>query len=241
MIVKIRYFVLRSALAFATLRKRVWVSRRRADGTGLSPIDHPSPDILARYTLVRYLNAIHLDEEGSEYKKSIPSLESFALRFFRRGETTFVCLLEPPRGGRIVTEALNLIFDSEPFSFESIDITHELAKRHSTKFDIAKLVSAKVKDFKVAKGAVGRLEVSSKGGLSEEIAPFLAGAEFQVDSLTYEVTHDFNRGLICYTRNGTVRVTGALAEHAFSQFEACLAEVSLPPARQIQSMQADQR
>lgn len=222
--VKIRYFSLRSALSFSELRKRVWTSKRRADGTGLSPLEYPSPAFLARYSLIRYFDAVRIDEEGGEYRESIPSLESFTLRFFQRGESTFVCLLEPPRGGRVVTEALNWIFDSEPFFFEPITITAELAKRHAAKFDIAKLVSAKVRDFRVGEEAIGRLEVSSKAGLVDEIAPFLVGADFKVDSLAYEVTHGMTRALVYYSNNGTLRVAGPLVEYAFTQFEACLAE-----------------
>lgn len=100
-----------------------------------------------------------------------------------------------------------------------MEFGRDVIERHIATFESAKLVSSKVRDFQIYEKAIARLEVTSKEGLPSEIAPFLAGKFHRVDSMTYEVTHQFKKGLISYTANGTIRISAPLVEAGFQSFE----------------------
>ena len=146
-------------------------------------------------------------------------MERYSVRFFQAGAGLVLSLMDPPRGSRVTTEVLSKLVGKDEYFIEPLEINTKMILGHISNFDSARLVSAKIRDFKVYDNAIGRLEISSKDGLAEEIAPFLVGKYHKVDSLTYEVTHQFKRALICYASSGTVRVSGPLVETAFSTFE----------------------
>ena len=105
------------------------------------------------------------------------------------------------------------------YFYESMEIDEALVKKHVAKFDAARLVSAKVRDFAVYEGAVGRFEVTSKNGLMGEIAPFLQGKYYRVDSLTYELTHKFSNFLVTYSSGGGIKVNDNYLDLLLPSFE----------------------
>lgn len=187
--------------------------------SGISVLSSSSTDLVLRYTITKHIETTQILPDGTEVRNSIPTMERYSLRFFQAGSGLMLSLLDPPRGSRITTEVLDRLLGKEEYFVEPLEVNTQMIRRHIAGFDSARLVSAKIRDFKVYENAIGRLEIGSKEGLSEEIAPFLAGKYYKVDSLTYEVTHQFKRGLICYVNNGTIRVSGPLVEIAFPAFE----------------------
>jgi len=153
-------------------------------------------------------------------------MERYSVRFFQAGADLMISLLDPSRGSRVTTEILSILVSKEEYFIEPLEINSNIIQRHIGGFDSSRLVSAKIRDFKVYENAIGRLEISSKDGLPEEIAPFLTGKYHKIDALTYAVTHQFQRGLICYMSSGTVRVSGPLVETAFPMFEHLLASAT---------------
>jgi len=109
----------------------------------------------------------------------------------------------------------------EQYFIEALEFKPELIAIHVKSFDAARLVSAKVRDFEVYDGAVGRLEITSQNGLLPEIAPFLQNKFYRIELLTYEVSQRFVKGLAYYYRNGTLKVSTSLIENAFPSFESC--------------------
>lgn len=217
---KIRYYRLRlpSEASLATLESASY----RARSYGVSVLRASTDELVLRYTLTRHIETIQILEDGSEVRTAIPTMDQCSLRFFSRGHQFVLSILDPPRGLRIASEVLARLVGEREFFLEPLEITAPLVRQHVERFDSARLVSAKVRDFRVSDTAVGRLEVTSKGGLDDSIAPFLEGRYYRVDSLTYEITHQFQRGLVNYASNGTVRVSGPLVEIAFPVFEQLL-------------------
>lgn len=218
---KIRYYKLRvpndsgiSMLASAAYRLG-------ANG-GISVLEATSNVLFLKYTITRQIEATQIMSDGSEVRTFVPTMERHSIRLFQVAEGLVLSLLDPARGSRVTTEVLSKLIGSEDYFIEPLEISTKMIRVHVSEFDSARLVSAKVRDFRVYDGAVGRLEVSSKEGLTDEIAPFLAGKYHKIDSLTYEVTHQFKRGLICYSNSGTVKVSGPLVEVVFPTFERLL-------------------
>jgi hypothetical protein len=160
--------------------------------------------------------------DGEEVRTTVPTMEQYKIRLFSVGSKLYLCLLDPPRGTRVACDVLDLICAEHRYFVEAYEIDKSLIDRHVGHFGLARLVSAKVRDFRVDDDAVARLEVSSKEGLSAEIAPFLSGKFYRVDSMTFEISHDFRKGLITYASNGTLKVSDALAEFAFPAFESLI-------------------
>ncbi|MES2188732.1 MAG: hypothetical protein V4454_01310 [Pseudomonadota bacterium] len=215
---KIRYYRLRlpPGIGINSVESSAY---KLASSSGISVLRAAADELIVRYTSTRHIETIQILSDGSEVKTSIPTMEQYSLRFFQTNTDVLLSLLDPPRGLRITSEVLGLLLGQGNYFIETLEISSALIKRHIEIFDSVKLVSAKIRDFKVYENAIGRLEIGSKDGLSDEIAPFLAGKYYKTDSLTYEVTHQFQRGLICYSSNGTVRVSGPLVEIAFPTFE----------------------
>ena len=215
---KIRYYRLRLPSGFG-INSLQLSAYKLESGSGISVLRASSDELVIRYTVTRHIETTQILSDGSAVKTSIPTMEQYSLRFFRANSGVILSLLDPPRGLRITSEVLGLLLGQSEYFIEVLEMSSGLIKGHIERFDSARLVSAKIRDFKVYENAVGRLEIGSKDGLSEEIAPFLAGKYYKIDSLTYEITHQFQRGLICYSSNGTVRVSGPLVEIAFPTFE----------------------
>ncbi|MDI4634037.1 hypothetical protein J7U46_13345 [Pelomonas sp. V22] len=191
----------------------------------LQVVQVDSSGFVLRYTTIRHLSAIEILGDGTERTTSIPTMERHSLRIFTAGSHAFMALLDPPRGSRIQTDVLSALIPDQNYFLEPLEISKPLISRHIKEFDSARLVSAKVRDLRITENAVGRLEVTSKEGLEDDLAPMLQGKFYRIDSMTYEVTHDFKRGLVTYISNGTVRVTSPLVEVAFPKFEHVLGNI----------------
>ena len=178
-------------------------------------------ELIFTYAFSRPIKVRRILDDGSEKVDALTTVDIYNFRFFSTSHANYLCVIDPPRGGAMLTGLLNLIMGDSLYFVESLDFTPELIRKHAEKFDSARLVSAKVRDFEVYKGAVGRLEITSRDGLSPTIAPFLEDKFYRVDALTYEVSEKFMQGLIYYYRNGTLKVTGPLVELAFPSFERC--------------------
>ena len=179
-------------------------------------------EVIAVLTTVRELPTIQFLPDGTSSTSIVTTMEQHSARLFRFGELFFLALLDPPRGSRIVIDFLDTIIGVSNYFVEAFNFNRASIQRHIALFESAKLVSAKVRDFQVTEKSVGRLEVTSKEGLAEEIAPFLLGKFYRVDSMTYEVVHQFKRGLVTYSSNGSLRISTPLVEIGFQSFESTL-------------------
>ena len=218
---KIRYYKLRLPNDVGVSALTSTAYRVGANG-GISVVEATSNDLALKYTTTRQIEASQIMSDGSEVRTFVPTMERHSIRLFQAAEGLVLSLLDPARGSKVTTEVLSKIVGNEDYFIEPLEISAKMIRVHVSEFDSARLVSAKVRDFRVYDSAVGRLEVSSKDGLTDEIAPFLAGKYHKIDSLTYEVTHQFKRGLICYSSSGTVKVSGPLVEIVFPSFERLL-------------------
>lgn len=196
---KIRYFRLR--VKAGTTFEKLARAARKTYGGALTLVQASSQELSLVLTSQRLLTTVQYLDDGTSAVGSAATMERHSLRIFRQGEDLFLCVLDPPRGTRHVVETLNALVESGEYFFEPLELTTELIKRHLTAFQASKLVSAKVRDFQIFEKAVARLEVTSREGLSEEIAPILQNKFYRIDLLTYEVVHGFRKGLISYAYN----------------------------------------
>lgn len=218
---KVRYSRLRisrSIESFASLCRK-W---RSSDSSRLKVTKVSERDVVLNYTSVRYITVTEILDDGTEVKKPIATMEQHSFRIFKGAVDMYLSVLNPGRGTKLVEKLLEEVLGAEQYFLEPLEISTALIDLHVSRFAVAKLVSAKLRDFRVYESAVGRLEITSKAGLPTEIAPFLEGKFYRMDSLTYEVTDNFVQGLICYSSGGSVRVSGPLVDVAFPLFESGL-------------------
>lgn len=216
---KVRYFRLRMPLSLSDFAISAGRRPRSSSFNRIDVIQSTPNSVIINCAVVRYITTTQLLDDGSTSKSQVPTTEQYSLRVFARRDQTFISLLNPGRGARVVEQLFAEITDNGEFFFEPLEITTNLIDRHVSRFSAAKLVSAKVRDFQVQEGAIGRLEVTSKSGLPKDIAPFLAGKFYRIDSLAYEITSNFTQGLVWYSSSGTVRASGPLVEQVFPLFE----------------------
>lgn len=217
---KVRYSRIRLPMSLDAFVQMCAKWRPTEKSSRLSVVGRGAREVVMNYVVIRYLTVTELMDDGAQVKRPVPTMDQHTFRIFQGRDQTYLSILNPGRGGRAVERLLDDVLGGEQYFIEPLEINSTMIDRHIKKFAATRLVSAKVKDFKVYDSAVGRLEITSKDGLPSEIAPFLAGKFHRIDSLTYEVTHGLVQGLIWYSSGGTVRMSGPLAEIAFPLFEA---------------------
>lgn len=218
---KIRYFSLRFDASNFGLSNIYDLACRVVDSR-LTLVSGSGRDMHLLYQSTRLVRTLSILDDGSELTQEYPTIDRYRIRLFEGREgAIFLSVIDPPRSSRVITEAMELLMPGTRVYFEPLVFGAQLVEQHTSQFDVAKLVSAKIKNFKVYDNAVGRLEVSSRTGLLPNIAPFVEGKYFEIESLSYEVISDLTKGLIAYSTNGTVRVSGQIVEAALARLEAC--------------------
>lgn len=219
--VKIRYFKIRLP-RIGSLSDLADNSNKISNWSNINLLKSSYGELIVTVTTSRELRTIQYLIDGSTVAGVAMTMEQHSIRLFRQGENFFLALLDPPRGAKIVNDFLDVLLAGQEYFIEPLELARAIIERHISSFESSRLVSAKVRDFQIYEKAIARLEVTSKEGLLPEIAPFLEGKFHRVDSLTYEVTHKFRKGLINYSANGTIRVSAPLVEVGFQTFEARL-------------------
>ena len=218
---KVRYFRVRLPTSLSTC---IEVAGRLTNlpRSAITLLSDSSSELIVKYRSVRQITTYEILDDGAEVRRSVPTMDLHSIRLFPLRDIFLLSILDPPRGSKAVSEFLDLIVPNGGYFFEPLEITTAMVEKHVRSFDSARLVSAKIRDFQVYEGAVGRLEITSKAGLRPGIAPFIGDKFHRIDSLTYEVTSKFTQGLVNYASNGTIRASGPLVELAFPAFEAAL-------------------
>lgn len=179
-------------------------------------------EVVLRLFIRRQIPTLQLFPDGSESRSTVETVDVKSVRLFGQNRRTYSAIADPARGSSVTDQMFRHVLGEESVPCEPLVLSQDLIDRHVAMFDAARLVSAKVRDFMVYEGAVGRLEVTSHSGLKPGIASFLDGKFYRVDSLTYEVTAGFTKGLVHYSSGGTIRVSGPLVDVAFPAFEELL-------------------
>lgn len=218
---KVRYFRIQLPRGISGFLDAVTRKANATINLPLRIVRSSKKEAVFNYAFSRLISIRKILEDGSEAIDTLPTIDVYSLRLFQTEKNQYLSIIDPPRGARLISELLDHVLGDDEYFLEPLELTPELIKRHAGRFDSARLVSAKVRDFEVYEGAVGRLEITSQSGLMPNIAPFLENKFHRVDALTYEVTQHFTQGLVYYYRNGTLKVSSPLIELAFPSFESC--------------------
>ena len=219
---KVRYYAVRIECQGGGMSHVHQMARQLSDPR-LILISMGKSDVVVSYQAIRYVRTVSLAEDGTEATTEHPTVDRYRIRIFEGSERRlFLSVIDPPRSGRVIASALSLLIPGVRVLFEAVVFGGELIRRHTERFEAAKLVSAKIKNFHIYDNAVGRLEVTSRAGLQNGIAPFVEGKFFEMDSMTYEIVSELKKGLVCYSSSGTVRVSEPIVELAFPLLEALL-------------------
>ena len=219
---KIRYFRVELPGGIAGLSDTLSYKHQAQLLRSIKIIEANSCRINLSYAATRNVAIRSILDDGSEIADTVTTVDLYMLSLFSSKKETYLSIIDPPRGARLISNLLDEIFDEDQFFLEPVEFTPQLINKHIKKFDAARLVSAKVRDFAVYDGAVGRLEITSQSGLMPTIAPFLENKFHRVDALTYEISNKFIQGLAFYYRNGTLKLTEPLIPIALRSFEECL-------------------
>jgi hypothetical protein len=167
----------------------------------------------------RTISIARRHDDGEVIWEPIETIDQVLVRMFRGKKAIVLSAINPPRSSKYIETLMSEVVGQSGYFYEPLEINEATIKKHISKFEVTRLVSAKVKDFAVYEGAVGRFEVTSKHGLKDEIAPFLDGKYYRLDSLTYEVTHKFATFLIMYSSNGALKVNENYLDMLLPSFE----------------------
>lgn len=181
-------------------------SRRASEKIILADLDEQRPSASLYLFHPRTISIARRNEDGEVIWDSVETVDRIAVKIHISKQHAVISAINSPRSSKFVDVLMSELCSGGKYFYEAMGIEEALVKRHVSKFDAARLVSAKVRDFAVYEGAVGRFEVTSKNGLMDDIAPFLRGKFYRVDSFTYELTHGSSNFLVTYSNGGGIKV-----------------------------------
>jgi len=219
---KFRYFQLRLPCSFDELLKIFLNFQKENSRSEITLIRKLRNEIFFIARFNRYISTKMLSPDGILIITEVPTIETYSIKIFKQNKKIFLCCTDPPRGTKFIDEILTKLLDSNSYFFEQVEFQHSLIFSFIKNFNSYKLVSAKIRDFHVYDNAVGRLEVSSQDGLTDEIAPFLRDKHYKIDALTYSVSHLSYHGLIYFSRNGTLRISDGISDFSMPLIEVAL-------------------
>lgn len=217
---KVRFFAVKFEFSKDQLISRVKAASRRVpQKIVLSDVDEARPSASLYLFHPRIISIAKRSDDGEVVWDSVETVDRIAVKIQISRQRAVISAINAPRSTKFIDFLMSELCQGEQYFFESMEIDSALAKKHTLKFDAARLVSAKVRDFAVYEGAVGRFEVTSKNGLIDDIAPFLKGKYYKMDSLTYEITHGFSNFLVTYSSGGGIKVNEHYLDVLLSSFE----------------------
>ncbi|WP_454764375.1 hypothetical protein [Cupriavidus campinensis] len=217
---KIRFFSVTFDFPRDELISRVIAASRRVpDKITLADFDEARPSASLYLFQPRNISIARRNEDGEVVWDSVETVDRIAVKIHISKQYAVISAINSPRSSKFVDMLMSELCSDTKYFYEAMEIEEALVKKHVSKFDAARLVSAKVRDFAVYEGAVGRFEVTSKNGLVDDIAPFLRGKFYRVDSLTYELTHGFSNFLVTYSSGGGIKVNENHLDLLLTTFE----------------------
>lgn|GEM_PF-3270699 len=217
---KIRFFLATTDCSIADLVRNAKAAARQPSGRIMvEDVADDGLSITLRVFFSRTISIARRRDDGEVIWEPVETVDQVLVRMFKGKKTIVLSAINPPRSSKYVDILMSEVVGQSGYFYEPLEISEATIKKHVSKFDLARLVSAKVKDFAVYEGAVGRFEVTSKHGLKNDIAPFLDGKYYRLDSLTYEVTHKFVTFLIMYSSNGALKVNDNYLDMLLPSFE----------------------
>ncbi|MBT2791943.1 hypothetical protein [Paraburkholderia strydomiana] len=217
---KIRFFSVTFDFHGHELISRVKAASQRApENIVLADLDETRVSASLYLFHPRKISIARRDADGEVTWESVETLDRVAVKIHMSKKNAVISAVNSPRSSKFIDSLMSELCLGGRYFYESMEIDENLIKKHVSKFDAARLVSAKVRDFAVYEGAVGRFEVTSKNGLMDEIAPFLRGKFYRVDSLTYELTHKFSSFLITYSSSGSIKINDTHMDMILPSFE----------------------
>lgn len=194
-------------------------SLRAPEKIVLADLDEGRPSASLYLFHPRTISIARRNEDGEVIWDSVETVDRIAVKISVSKQHAVISAINSPRSSKFVDMLMSELCSGAKYFYETMEIQETLIKKHVSKFDTARLVSAKVRDFAVYEGAVGRFEVTSKNGLTNEIAPFLQGKFYRIDSLTYELTHGFSNFLVTYSNGGSIKVNDNHLDLFLTTFE----------------------
>lgn len=223
---KLRYFQIRLPCSFLEFARLALAVQADSSASDITVIKHQKKQIDLSASFTRYIATRTFATDGSVVVANVPTVDTYRIKLFAEKNKFFLSCADPPRGSRFISDIFTKILGNDDYFFQAVELDYVTIEKYIAHFNSFKLVSAKVRDFHVYDGAVGRLEISSQDGLMDGIAPFLKGKHYKVDALTYSVSQGMSHGLIYFSRNGTLRVSDAFGDVAIPLFEQVLVEPS---------------
>ncbi len=139
-----------------------------------------------------------------------------------------VTFLRIENAGRSIRDLLNAIEALVGLGFTCKPVTFENSKPTTVfeKIETIKLIGLKVIGAVLGKDLVARMEFASKQGITLDKLTILEGVPHKIESASYELIYEGVKGLLAFTSNGTVRVSGQLAPRLIHLVEQDLSRIA---------------
>lgn len=211
---QIRYRWFRIQLPAQARDLAALIASRAFDSTspsGFSCVSGSAGKTLYRFLWRSRVVVTRLDAEGVPTYEQIDSVSFTDFVLVAVGDLTFLRIENPSRNVRDLLNALETLvgmgFTVKPVIFDK--------GQPSTVFrsvDASKLVGLKVVGAVVADDLVARMEFASKEGMVLENMTILDGLKYKVEYAVFEIVLGGLKGQIAFAANGTVKISGQVAQ-----------------------------
>jgi len=159
-----------------------------------------------------------MDAEGTPIYEQIDSVSFTDFAVVELGNLIF---LRIENAGRNIRDLLNALETLVGMGFTAKPVTFDKERPSSifNSVDYSKLIGLKVVGAVLADDLVARMEFVSKEGMVVENMDVLSGLKYKVDLAVFEIVLSGLRGQISFAANGTVKISGQIAQKLISLVE----------------------
>lgn len=183
------------------------------------------PGARVRFAWRSTVSAIAFDDDGNPMTQAVSTVSFVDLKFFTRGNATFLRVDNPGKSVRMLMNELGRIA-GYGFSLQPILFSDAEPPPFFSEFDQIRLVGLKLINVVFDRHVVGRVELASKEGIDLQSVWDTTGKAYVVDTAVYEVMARMIRGQLSFSKSGLVKVTDRLAPQFLHLFERAIEDMT---------------
>lgn len=164
------------------------------------------------------------DDSGAPAYQEVTTVNFTDFAIINIEGITFLRIENP---GRSIRDLLNAIEALVGLGFTCKPVTFEGSKPTTVfeEIETIKLIGLKVIDAVLDEDLVARMEFASKQGITLEKLTILEGVPNKIESASYELIYEGVKGVLAFTSNGTVKISGRLAPRLLHLVEQDLSNI----------------
>ena len=192
---------------------------------GFTRINGALGHIIHRFLWRSKVVVTQFDDSGTPAYQEVATVNFTDFSILYIDDVAFLRIENP---GRSIKDLLNALESMVGLGFTCKPVTFDTRKPTTVfeSIEVIKLIGLRVTGVVLGEDLVASMEFASKVGITPEKITVLTGVNHKTESSIYELIYGGLRGLLSFSSNGTVKVSGQLAPRLIHLIEEDLAKIA---------------